>query len=197
LTASKGESSAVLFELKRSRDELSFVRDESSASDVQSSTARGRLTFALFRPKNSRYRFIASDGEFTAVLGRIIASGDELEESSGRWNESRDEFIASLFRITFVRDRLFASSYRIIVVLFRSVANSARSSASTRRRSDDGRRSVASRGGRTTSDAGPVASGAGLSFARPHTYLVICPYCPSRGRGKTGTCRLDGPQKIT
>lgn len=131
-TASNGESSAALFELKKSGDESTFVRDESSASDVQSAAARGRFTFALFRSKKSRYRFIAGDGEVTAVLGRIIASGDELEESSGRWNESRDEFVASLSRITSVRDQSFASSYRIIVALFRPVANRGRSSARTR-----------------------------------------------------------------
>jgi len=79
LIASNDGSSAVLFELKKSSDELIFVRDESFASHVQSSAARERFTLVLFRSKRSSDRFIANDDEFNAVLGRFIASDDELK----------------------------------------------------------------------------------------------------------------------
>jgi hypothetical protein len=186
LTAGKGESSAVLFELKESRDELTFARDDFSASNVQPSAARDRFPFVLFRSKKSSYQFIANDGEFTAVRGRFIASDDELEESTGRLKKNDDEFVAVLFRIPFVRDRLVASSYRFIVALRRSSAEGGRSSARSRRSVDDGRRRVASREGVTRSDGASVGSGDELSFARSYPYMVTCPYCPLSAASRSG-----------
>jgi hypothetical protein len=142
LTAGNGESSAVLFELKKSADELTIVCGDSSASNVQSSGARDRFTFVPFRSKENSYQFIANGSEFTAVLGRFIASDDELEESKGRLEKNDDESVALLFRIPFVRDESSTSGGRFTAFLFRSFASDARFS-------DDDRRMVA--GGRGVS----------------------------------------------
>jgi len=179
--------------LKESCDELTFVRGDSSASNVQSSAARDRFAFVLFRSKKSSEELFVDDGEFNAVLGRFIASDDELEESKGRLKENDDEFVAVLFRIAFVRDQFVASSYRFIVAPRRSSAGGGRSSARSRRSVGDGRRRVASREGVTRSDGASVGSGDELSFARSYPLLVTCPHCPlsevtRSGRSRTFDC---------
>jgi hypothetical protein len=117
-SASKIESSAVLFESRKSDDESRIVREESCVRHFESSAAHEGFKIVLLGFKKSSDDFIANDSESSTVLLGSKKSSDDFKKSSRRSKKSDQRFKNSLLGVTFVRDESSASDRPLLAALF-------------------------------------------------------------------------------